>query len=221
MRLRYLSAVAILVVVAALGVLALRGESGIQAANIFNAHVHDDYFHPTQGFVVGPSHTTAQALCMAATPDAACTVTIQEGDSLMWVAPAPLAVNAHSVTECTDNTFSLCGAGSSAPNPIEDSGVRFQPGWPYLVAFNDPGTFYYRCDIHPGTMRGVVSVIAGVGGTVELLGTDGGSSSVSEAGDSTASLTYVTLAVVAALLGIVAGGFALRQRHASRVTGED
>lgn len=70
MRFRYLSGVTILAAAASFGLLALTGGASIQAANIFNAHVHDDYFHPTQGFVVGPGHATAQALCMAATPDA-------------------------------------------------------------------------------------------------------------------------------------------------------
>lgn len=145
---------------------------------VFNAHVHDDYFHPTGAFVPGPGHATAQALCMGATPDATCTATVHAGDSVRWVAPAPLAVNPHSVTECTDATWTTCGAGSTAGNPIEDSGVRFQPGWPYQVTFADPGAYYYRCEVHPTTMRGVVQVNAlAVGGGVEafaLGSSDGG-----------------------------------------------
>lgn len=220
MRFRYLSGVTILAA-AAFGLLALTGGPGIQAANIFNAHVHDDYFHPTQGFVVGPGHTTAQALCMAATPDATCTATIQEGDSLMWVAPAPLAVNAHTVTECTNNTFAVCGAGSSAPNPIEDSGVRFQPGWPYLVPFNDPGTFFYRCEIHPAAMRGVVSVIAGVGGTVELRGTSDVPAPASEATGGTSPLAYAALAAAAGMFIVTIGGFAVQRKRAARTVSDE
>lgn len=181
------------------------GGQGTTAATIFNAHVHDDYFHPVGGgFNVGPGHATAQALCMAANPDPTCTSIIGQGDSLMWVAPAPLAQNPHTVTECTDGTWSSCGAGVSAANPIEDSGVRFQPGWPYTVAFSQPGTFYYRCEIHPTVMRGTVVVEPAIGGGVNLItGTDGGSTT-----------TYLLLSALASVLVLgTAGGVAWRRRR--------
>jgi plastocyanin len=177
-----------------------------KAAIIFNAHVHDDYFHPTGTFVPGPAHATAQALCMGATPDPTCTARIFPGDSVNWVAPAPLAVNPHSVTECTDGTWTTCGAGSAPGNPIEDSGVRFQPGWPYVVQFNNTGTFYYRCEIHPTTMRGAVKVSnipAGVGGTVDVFLSPG--SDDSEA-------PYLLLSAIAALTLAGMGGFAWWRR---------
>jgi plastocyanin len=220
MRIRYLIAPVALVAAAAIGFIALSG-GPIQAANIFNAHVHDDYFHPTGSFVVGPGHSTAQALCMSSTPDPTCTATVNEGDSVNWVAPAPLAVNPHTVTECTDGTWTVCGAGSSAPNPIEDSGVRFQPGWPYLVQFDDPGTFYYRCEIHPTVMRGAVNVIPGVGGTVELLGTGGDPSAASESASDDSTLTYIALAASGAMMVMATGGLILRRKRAARIISDE
>ena len=181
-----------------------------QAAIIFNAHVHDDYFHPAGGFVVGPGHATAQSLCMAGTPNASCTATVNTGDSVNWVAPAPLAANPHTVTECADPAWSTCGAGTSLNNPIEDSGVRFQPGWPYVVQFNTPGTYYYRCEVHPSVMRGIVQVnaITSVGGVSDIL--TGGDS-----GDS--SMLYL-LSAGAGVIALVAAGFVVRRRFATSPT---
>src|SRR5437773_891556 len=103
-----------------------------------NVHVHDDYFHPTVNFTVGAGHSNAIALCMRAQPDTTCTAVVHAiaGDSITWIAPAPLAANPHSVTECTDATFSVCGPSVDPDNPIGDSGVRNPPnpgpsGWPY------------------------------------------------------------------------------------------
>lgn len=183
-----------------------------KAAITFNVHVHDDYFHPTGTFVPGPGHATAQTLCMQATPDATCTARIAPGDSIMWVAPAPLAVNAHSVTECTDGTWTTCGPAVAASNPIGDSGIRFQPGWPYVVQFNDTGNFYYRCEVHPTTMRGIVKVSnipPGVGGTVDIF-----SSPIDSEGSPS---TYLLLGALGALFVVGAGaGLALRRRHATQ-----
>jgi plastocyanin len=146
----------------------------------FNVHVHDDYFHPTGSFVPGAGHATAIALCQLPQPDPTCTAVIHvaPGDSINWVAPAPLAANPHTVTECTDNTFNTCGAAVDPVNPINDSGVRAPPspgpsGWPYNVTFPSPGFYYYRCEIHPSVMRGVVQVIANNAPPIEVGGIAG------------------------------------------------
>lgn len=135
---------------------------------------------------------------MQATPDPSCTAVVQQGDSVQWVAPAPLAADPHSVTECTDGTWTVCGAGVSATNPIEDSGVRTLSGWPYVVTFNTGGAFYYRCEVHPSVMRGIVQVQSGVGGAVSL--------NVSPANDGGLSTTTIAAASAlgAALLGALA-----------------
>lgn len=205
-----------LAVLAAITLVLGRGAATpVQASHgIVDKHVHDDYFHPTQGFVVGLGHATAQALCQQAQPDTSCTAVIHVGDSIRWVSPAPLALNQHSVTECTDNTFSVCGAGAAPGNPIEDSGILDPPdpgpsGWPYQAQFNTAGIFYYRCEVHPSTMRGVVQVIAEngapgpppVGGVAGLVNGEP-ARPASEAGGVTA--TELLVYALAAL-----GGFAV------------
>jgi plastocyanin len=176
----------------------------------FNVHVHDDYFHPTGSFVPGAGHATAIALCQLPQPDPTCTAVIHvaPGDSINWVSPAPLAANPHTVTECTSNTFNVCGAAVDPGNPINDSGVRAPPspgpsGWPYNVTFPSPGFYYYRCEIHPAVMRGVVQVIAnnappgGVGGTAGLI--DGGDGAVAPRGAQASGPGEASLAVLAGL----------------------
>jgi plastocyanin len=214
---RRLIAVAMAVGIVSLAVLSLsgRGPDPVAATHgVFNKHVHDDYFHPTGSFVPGPGHAQAKALCEGATFNNACIATIHEGDAISWVAPAPLAVNPHSVTECTDNTFTVCGAGTSSPNPIEDSGVRFQPGWPYNVTFNDAGTFYYRCEVHPTIMRGQVTVLGDVGGTVELPGNGGAGAPAAAAGDDSSSTPYLLVAGLVALVAAAGVGMFARKRFA-------
>ena len=133
-----------------------------RAATNLDVHVHDNYYHPAGAFLVGPStdHVAAKAACQGATPAAACDALIHVGDTITWVVAPPLAAFSHTVTECTDNTFTVCGAAVDAVNPINDSGVRPPAsGWPYgPIQFNSAGTFYYRCEIHPNTMRGRIIV---------------------------------------------------------------
>jgi plastocyanin len=177
-----------------------------------NVHVHDDYFHPAGAFLVGPStsHPLAQAACAVAQPDPQCDARIRVGDTITWVAPSPFAANLHSVTECSDNTFTTCGASVDPVNPINDSGIRAGPlpgpsGWPYgPVQFNTPGTFYYRCEVHPATMRGRVLVLAGsVGGEVEQL-TSGSGGVQSAASDSSFSTqAYLLIAGLGAVLAVI------------------
>lgn len=153
-----------------------------QAAVNLNVHVHDDFYHPAGYFIVGPGtdHLVAKSNCQGLQPSVNCDALINAGDTITWVAPAPLASAPHTVTECTDNTFSTCGPAVDPNNPIGDSGVRNPPspgpsGWPYgAVQFNDDGTYYYSCSIHPSTMRGRITVLpnTAVGGGVLVFTED-------------------------------------------------
>ena len=128
-------------------------------------HVHDDFFHPEP--LTGPwaDHTAAQADCEVASPPTQCNMNIEVGDSVEWWTKTPFHANAHTVTECTDNTFSTCNASADPANPIGDSGVfaggavantlRHGP-----ITFTTAGTYYYNCLAHPGVMRGAVVVAA-------------------------------------------------------------
>jgi plastocyanin len=182
------------------------------AATNLNVHVHDDFYHPAGAFLVGPStdHNLAQTSCQAANPAPACDAVITAGSTITWVSPAPLASHLHTVTECTDNTFSVCGPSVSPVNPIGDSGVRNPPnpgpsGWPYgPIVFTQPGTYYYRCEVHPATMRGrvVVQPNTAVGGAVELV-----------SGGSVSGATWKAgLGAVALLVFASAGGVSIWRR---------
>lgn len=138
-------------------------------------HVHDNFYHTKGAFLVSGAtdHNLAKSACEKASPDAQCDTAIHVGDTITWVAPAPLAALLHTVTECIDNTFATCGAAVDANNPIGDSGTRTPPpdvapsGWPYgPVQFNTVGTFYYNCTVHPDVMRGRVVVSAAPAATV-------------------------------------------------------
>ena len=186
------------------------------AAVNLNVHVHDDFYHPAGYFNPGPGtdHFVAKANCQGLNPSPTCDANINAGDTITWVAPAPLAVNPHTVTECTDGTFTVCGPAVSLANPIGDSGVRAAPspgpsGWPYgAVAFNSGGTYYYRCEVHPSTMRGRVVVLpnTAVGGGVLVFT------------DSSSGTLYVWAIVGAAALAMAAAGGTTwrrnRRRHA-------
>ena len=198
----------------------------------FNVHAHDDYFHPTGTFVPGPGHATAKALCEALQPDTTCTsvIHVAPGDSITWVAPAPLAVNPHTVTECTDASFTTCGPAVDAVNPINDSGVLAPPspgpsGFPYgPVSFQTPGFYFYRCEVHPTTMRGVVQVIAnnsvpgGVGGIAGLI--DGGDTAdgpqAAQTGEGGETSLALVAAIGAAAVVIAAAGASYAGRRARR-----
>src|SRR3970040_12124 len=80
-----------------------------------NVHVHDDFYHPTGAFIVGPGtdHALAKAACQVANPDPQCDAVIHVGDPLTWPSPSPLAANPHPVTECTDGPFAVCGPAVS------------------------------------------------------------------------------------------------------------
>jgi plastocyanin len=197
------------------------GSAPVSAVPIVkDTHVHDNYYHPAGTFIVGmgTDHNLAQAACQAAVPDPECTTHIIIGDSVRWVAPAPLANNLHTVTECTDSTFTVCGAGVDPDNPIEDSGVLAQPGWPYQVQFDEQGVFYYRCEVHPNSMRGLVEVdFTSVGGIVDLPSSDGGAPQADSGSDGGIGwAVYVLAAAVSAALALGIGGLAVRRNLARR-----
>ncbi len=216
------------------GVLVLvasRGDAAVEATHgNFNVHVHDSYYHPTGAFGVPTNHTLAKAACEAANPDSDCDTVIHVNDTVTWIAPAPIVALPHTVTECTDNTFSVCGASVDPSNPIGDSGTRNPPpatppsGWPYgAVQFNAVGINYYRCDIHPGTMRGRVLVTLAetttplppaVGGAVGLAG---GESAGRDQLGSSGGGSGAGLATALGLAGVVltgAGVMMMRRRRA-------
>ena len=74
---------------------------------------------------------------------------IIEGDTLEWT---NIGIFPHTVSECTDGTFSSCVAGFQSPN--------LGNGGQFSQTFNTAGTFFYRCNIHPLSMFGQLNVDA-------------------------------------------------------------
>ena len=155
--------------------------------------------------------------CQTNSPVHLCNMTVDVGDSVEWWTKAPFHLNPHTVTECTDGSFTNCGAAVDPNNPIGDSGVfpggaavntlRYGP-----VTFTTPGAYFYRCDIHPGVMVGRISVQAvgtppagppAVGGIAGLAAQDAQPNSQST-GSGSGTWLIASAAVLA--LVIVAGG---------------
>ncbi|MBA4180694.1 MAG: hypothetical protein C0506_08920 [Anaerolinea sp.] len=80
-------------------------------------------------------------------------VNINGGDTVQWVWQT---TRAHTVTE-TDSAFSPNGGTN-----VGDSGSIAGPYGP--ITFNNAGTFYYFCILHPDDMRGQVNVTGSSGG---------------------------------------------------------
>ena len=169
-------------------------------------HVHDDFFHPEP--LTGPwaDHAAAMADCEVASPPTQCNMNIEVGDSVEWWTKSPFHANAHTVTECTDNTFTTCGASADPANPIGDSGVfaggavantlSYGP-----ITFTTAGTYYYYCAAHPSVMRGSVVVAAAQQTPTPSPSPAAGSPTASPAGASTATPTPSGLPAAAPATG--------------------
>ncbi len=90
--------------------------------------------------------------------------TIAAGTTVHWIASDPGGTGSsgttdhHSVTQCTDATFTTCigsgGFDSGIKNPSAFGTELFQ------FTFSVPDTYYYHCEIHPADMRGVMTVVS-------------------------------------------------------------
>jgi plastocyanin len=225
-----LLAVAAAIVAAAIGIVFRDGTTASASHGNFNVHAHDDYFHPTGSFVPGPGHATAKALCEASTPDTTCTsvIHVAPGDSITWVTANPPTRNPHTVTECVSGDFNTCGPAVDPANPIGDSGplAASSPGpsgFPYgPISFSTPGFYYYRCEIHPNTMRGIVQVIANnsapgaVGGITGVLNYDARVPQSPAAGDGEGTALAILFVAGAVVVLTSLGGAAYAWRRARR-----
>jgi len=75
-----------------------------------------------------------------------CQTNIQTGDSVTWTVQT--GAGSHTVTQCTDSTFSNCGSGF-------DSSILSE-GDSFTQSFANAGSFYYQCALHPSQMRGAI-----------------------------------------------------------------
>jgi plastocyanin len=194
-------------------------------------HNHDDYYHPEPLTGPWPNHTAAMADCQVASPPPQCNMTIDAvvGDSVEWWTKSPFHANPHTVTECTDGSFTTCGASVDANNPIGDSGVL--PGGASSnmleygpITFTTAGSYYYRCEIHPLTMRGRVVVNAigtppagpPVVGGIAGLSADQAAPASSGMDSGSIGSAWLAGSAAVAVLVLIAGGMSLWKRAARR-----
>jgi plastocyanin len=78
-----------------------------------------------------------------------CETTVSAGDTVIWA----VAGGFHTVTECDDG-FATCPPSGGFDSGQLTTGAEFQQ------TFDDPGTYYYRCNNHPSLMMGSITVEA-------------------------------------------------------------
>jgi plastocyanin len=90
--------------------------------------------------------------CDSAFQGGVCTTTVSAGDEVAWDFSGTSA--GHTTTEC--------GASCDDPasTPRWDSGTVPGGGAPFTFTFDEPGTYLYRCNVHPNVMRGQIVVQA-------------------------------------------------------------
>lgn len=91
--------------------------------------------------------------CDASFQSGVCDTVIDVGDTVVW--DFNDAVLPHTATDCGDS----CDTPASPPD--WDSGFIEGGGGTYEYTFTEPGTYLYRCEIHPFTMRGQIIVQGG------------------------------------------------------------
>lgn len=129
------SAVALLVIAGisliALAGFALSGGSGAHAQSTITIQVGDIWF------------------CDSSFQNGVCETTVNAGDTVewQWVGSA-----SHTTTECAGDLV-FCPQPHLWDSPARTSGT-------FSFTFDSPGSFLYRCQIHPFTMSGAITVLA-------------------------------------------------------------
>ena len=106
-----------------------------------------------RGALAQPVTTTVQVgdfyFCSPSFQNGICETTVNAGDTIEW----QFAGNAlHSTTGCAEN-FDNCQQPHVWDSPFLVSGS-------FSFTFDTPGTYLYRCQVHPNEMRGSVTVLA-------------------------------------------------------------
>jgi len=100
-----------------------------------------------------PATTTVDVgdyyFCAPSFENSVCETTVNAGDTVEWQFAGNVQ---HTTTACSDN-HDVCSAPYLWDSPILASGS-------FSYTFDTPGTFLYRCQFHPGQMRGSVTVVA-------------------------------------------------------------
>ena len=124
----------VVLVAAAGGLLMTAGSAGAEAA--VNVPVSEFWF------------------CDSSFQNGVCTTEIDAGDTVIWDYSG--ASVTHTTTACGDS------CDSPTDSPLWDSD-RVSAGSTFQFTFDEPGTYLYRCNVHPGPMRGQIVVNAAPG----------------------------------------------------------
>ena len=92
------------------------------------------------------------------TPDSM-TVVMGENSTVQWTNQDSVQ---HTVVVCPVGGGQLC-----SPSTAVASSSFLSHGDTFEVIFNETGVYHYYCSIHPGTMRGTITVVAGSSSTTE------------------------------------------------------
>jgi plastocyanin len=87
--------------------------------------------------------------CSGSFEGTVCETDVTAGDTVTWT----MVAGTHTVTECNEG-FSQC-----PPAGGWDSGILAVAA-PYSQTFASTGTYFYRCELHPGEMLGKILVAA-------------------------------------------------------------
>jgi hypothetical protein len=165
---------------------------------------------------VGPSW-----FCDSSKIGQVCQTDIQTGDSVTWTVQT--GAGSHTVTQCTDATFSNCGNGF-------ESGILSEGGT-FTQSFANTGSFYYYCGFHPLQMRGVIVAAQAATPTPSPSSAPGSATPTASAGPTRSPTTaglpstggapstgagassWEVLAVALTLLMVGAGGMAAARRR--------
>ena len=100
-----------------------------------------------------PATTTVQVgdyyFCDPSYVNGVCETTVNEGDIVEWQFSG---IDLHSTTECSD------GLGTCSAPHLWNS--EFMTTGSFSFTFDTPGTYLYRCQLHPFQMRGQINVLA-------------------------------------------------------------
>ena len=88
--------------------------------------------------------------CEPSNQGSICQTTIAEGETITWTVVGGF----HTVSQCTGQTFSGCPADDGFDSGQLSLGIEFEE------TFDTPGRFYYLCQNHPSSMRGIINVNA-------------------------------------------------------------
>lgn len=107
--------------------------------------------------------------CDPAFQSGVCKTTVSVSDTITWqdidTSPSDIA---HTVTQCgaiCDDPPPMTPLFDSRSDPADDGqpapfNTYLDGGEIYSFAFDSPGTYLYRCELHPVEMRGQITVLA-------------------------------------------------------------